>query len=40
MTEANKRTLANRSDVRKRNSRVTSMSVTAGEKKGNESGDA
>ena len=40
MAEGTKRTLANRSDVRKRNSRVTSMSVTAGEKKGNESGAA
>jgi hypothetical protein len=40
MTEGIRRALANRSDNRKRNSRVASMSVTAGEKKGNEYGDA
>jgi hypothetical protein len=40
MADGTKRTLANRSDVRKRNSRVASMSVTAGDKKGNETGAA
>ena len=40
MAEGIKRTLANRSDIRKRNSRVASVSVTAGEKKGDEYGAA